>query len=78
MYGMGARLEAQHSTLRRISQVVSVFPASRKLSNLKFSAISTRYEQRATIRVISSACLPRLNCCTSPRMLSRISPADCF
>src|SRR5271165_4144546 len=41
-----------------------------------FSPFSCCYEQLATIRVMSSACFPRLNCCTSLRILSRISPAD--
>jgi hypothetical protein len=39
--------------------------------------IPYRYAHLATIRVISSACLPRLTCCTSLRILSMISPADC-
>src|SRR5271167_1027454 len=35
------------------------------------------YLPLATISVISSACSSGLNCCTSPKMPSKTSPADC-
>ena len=36
-----------------------------------------RYRHFATISVMSSACSPRLNCCTLPRILSIILAAAC-
>ena len=56
---------------------ISERTVSPRRGRVQRSALLIGYKQLATISVMSSACLPQLACCTSLRMLFRISLADC-